>query len=153
MHHKRKTATRVPHGTLGPMGTAGLPTRRPEHFLNCSPPSPGGCGSGFKATGTDSTVPPPPSPVDLPHVARAGGGSGSLHFGAHRAPGRNCWCFFCSPKRGSRSFLRFFLFASAGFTQFFWFGFVRLSGLTQFSSGFSGRGPPTSSPSRSWRCR
>ena len=93
------------------MGPAGLPTVRPEHVLNCSPPSPGGCGSGFKATGPDSRGPPPPSPVDMPHVARWGryGGRGSLHCGAHRASGGGA---------GRSHEMVGFLFASAGFTQF-----------------------------------
>ena len=148
---------RVRHRTFGPMGTAGLPMVRPEHVLNCSPPSPGGCGSGFKATGTDSRVPPLPPPwICLMSHAGGGRGRGSLHCGAHRASGRGA---------GRSHEMVGFVFASAGFTQFSLGCFVRLSGVHAvcFVTFFSfvlfflvgtplGSDPP-SSPSRSLRCR
>ena len=92
------------------MGPAGLPMVRPEHVLNCSPPSPGGCGSGSKATVTDSRVPPPPSAVDVPRVARGGVGEGVPSTSGpaelrHAKPGLPMSCYIL-------------WFASAEFTQF-----------------------------------
>ena len=123
------------------MGTAGLPMVRPEHVLNCSPPSPGGCGSGFKATGTDSRVPPLPPPwICLMSHAGGGRGRGSLHCGAHRASGGGA---------GRSHEMVGFLFASAGYTQFLWV----LFSFRVFWGPPPGLRPPTSSPSRSLRCR
>jgi len=55
-HDTNRSCTTHGVGTHG--NRCGLPTVGPEDVINCYPSSPLGYGSGFKATGTDSSAAP-----------------------------------------------------------------------------------------------